>query len=178
MLQFISIQGRQLREVFFLGLANMLPCLPVFDKIRYLFIAMAGVKFDGPCLIWAPMTIRPIGAAKNIDIGAGTFINGGVRFGAPKDRVSIGKNVQIGPRVCFETVNHGLIHVKGKGRGNFTKPIVVEDEVWIGTGAIITQGVVIGQGAVVAAGAVVIKDVAPNVLVGGVPAKVIRELQH
>lgn len=139
-------------------------------------MALAGVKFGGRCLVWSPVSIRPFGAAGNIEIGAGTFINEGVRFGAPRDSITIGKDVQIGPRVCFETVNHGLRHLPGQGRGSFTRSIVVEDEVWIGAGAIITQGVVIGRGAVVAAGAVVTKDVAPHVMVGGVPARMIREL--
>jgi acetyltransferase-like isoleucine patch superfamily enzyme len=58
----------------------------------------------------------------------------------------------------------------------FTKPIVIEDQVWIGCGAIILQGVRIGKGAVVAAGAVVCSDVAPMTVVGGVPAKLIKTL--
>ncbi len=56
-------------------------------------------------------------------------------------------------------------------------PIFVEDEVWIGAGAIITQGVTIGRGAVIAAGAVVDKDVEPLTLVGGIPAKLIKNIE-
>jgi acetyltransferase-like isoleucine patch superfamily enzyme len=59
-----------------------------------------------------------------------------------------------------------------------TKPIVVEDEVWIGGGAIITQGVKIGRGAVVAGGAVVTRDVEPGTIVGGVPARFIRKIDE
>jgi acetyltransferase-like isoleucine patch superfamily enzyme len=54
------------------------------------------------------------------------------------------------------------------------KPIVVEDEVWIGAGAILSPGVRIRKGSVVAAGAVVTRDVEPNTAVGGVPARVIK----
>jgi maltose O-acetyltransferase len=89
----------------------------------------------------------------------------------------IGRNCQIGPRVSFETISHGLVYKPNKGRGRWTKPIVVEDEVWIGVGAIITQGVTIGKGAVVAAGSVVNEDVEPFTLVGGVPAKVIKRIE-
>jgi acetyltransferase-like isoleucine patch superfamily enzyme len=113
---------------------------------------------------------------KNIRIGEGTFINSDVRFGVPKEIVSFGRNVQVGPRVMFETVNHGLIFEKGKGRGSWSMPITIEDEVWIGAGAIITQGVVIGKGAVIAAGALINKDVKPYTIVGGVPGKLIRTI--
>jgi acetyltransferase-like isoleucine patch superfamily enzyme len=132
------------------------------------------MKIHGKCNLWGPFTIRPIGGVKNIEIGSGTFMNTEIRFGVPKDKVIIGSRVQIGPRVMFETVNHGLVYEKGKGRGGWTKPIIIEDEVWIGAGCIITQGVTIGKGAVIASGAVVTKDVAANTIVGGVPAKFLK----
>ena len=56
------------------------------------------------------------------------------------------------------------------GKGN----IIIEDDVWIGTGAKICSGVKIGQGAIIAAGAVVTKDVEPYIVVGGIPAKKIK----
>ncbi len=167
-----------MREQFFLTLANNLPRFGFFDRMRFSIYRMAGLKIGGKCTIWGPLTIRPIGGAKNIEIGDGSFLNTEIRFGVPNDKVSIGANVQIGPRVMFETVNHGLTYVPGKGRGGWTKPIVVEDEVWVGGGAIITQGVTIGRGAVVAAGAVVTKDVEPYTVVGGVPAKFIRRTDN
>ena len=162
------------RELLFLSLANHLPRLPIFDKYRYVLLRWAGLTIHGKCTIWAPLIVRPIGGAKNIEVGKGTFINAETRFGVPKDKVTIGENVQIGPRVMFETVNHGLTYVPGIGRGAWTKPIVIEDEVWIGAGSIITQGVTIGRGSVIAAGAVVTKDVPPDKIVGGVPARVLR----
>ena len=167
-----------MREFMFLTLANNLPRIRMFDKIRYIFLRWAGLKIHGRCTIWGPLTIRPIGGAKNIEIGKGTFINTEIRFGVPDDKVLIGNNVQIGPRVMFETVNHGLQYVPGNGRGAWTRPIVIEDEVWIGGGSIITQGVTIGRGAVVTAGAVVTKNVEPHTIVGGVPAKFIRSVDE
>lgn len=134
------------------------------------------MKISGRCTIWGPLTIRPTGAAKNIIVGRGTFMNTEVRFGVPVDKVIIGSEVEIGPRVMFETVNHGLKYVPGKGRGVSTKPICVEDRVWIGAGAIILQGVTIGHDAIVAAGAVVTRNVEPYSLVGGVPARLLRKL--
>lgn len=166
-----------MRELIFLALANHLPRLRASDRIRHILYALAGLRIEGRCLLWGPLTIRPIGGARNISIGRGTFINSNTRFGVPSAPVSIGRNVQVGPNVSFETVSHGLVYVAGKGRGDTILPIIVEDEVWIGAGAIITGGVTIGKGAVVAAGAVVTKDVAPLTVVGGVPAKFIKSIK-
>ena len=148
----------------------------VFDKIRPILLKLGGVSISGRVAIWGPIVIRPIGKAANLEIGSGTFINTFARFGIPVERVRIGCNVQIGPFVCFETVSHGLRYVPGVGRGDTHAPIVVEDEVWIGAGAIILAGVTIGRGAVVAAGAVVTANVAAHTIVGGVPARLIRPI--
>ena len=58
------------------------------------------------------------------------------------------------------------------------KPVHIGKDAWIGAGATILPGVTVGDNAVVAAGAVVTKDVAPNTIVGGNPAKVIREIKN
>ncbi len=165
-----------MRELIFLTIGNNLPHLRIMDKIRFIFYKLAGIKINGHPMICGPLTIRPIGACSNIEIGRGTFINTETRFGVPEAKISIGANVQIGPRVMFETVNHSLDYVAGVGRQTISQPIVVNDEVWIGAGAIILSGVTIGRGAVVAAGAVVAKDVEACSVVGGVPAKVIKRL--
>jgi acetyltransferase-like isoleucine patch superfamily enzyme len=161
-------------EMIFLPIANRLPRLMVMDLVRYIFYKLAGIHIEGRCIIYGPLTVRPIGRARNITIGKGSFLNTEIRFGCPKERITIGRNCQIGPRVCFETMSHGLVYEPGKGRGRFSKPIVVEDEVWIGCGAIILQGVTIGRGAVVTAGAVVNSDVESLTVVGGVPARFIK----
>lgn len=165
-----------MRESFFLFLANHLPRFAFFDKVRFILYCLAGMKVKGKSMIWGPLIIRPLGGARNIEIGKDVFINTDIRFGVPKDKVIIGNRVQIGPKVMFETVSHGLVYREGVGRGTSTKPIIVEDEVWIGGGSIITQGVKIGKGAVVAAGSLVNSDVEQMTLVGGVPAKVIRKI--
>ena len=90
-------------------------------------------------------------------------------------KIIIGENCQIAPRVSFETSNHGLIYKKNKGRGTFTKPIIVEDEVWIGANAVLTAGVRIGKHSVVAGGSVVTKDVPAYTVVGGNPARILKQ---
>ena len=167
-----------MREHLFMIIANNLPRLAFFDRMKPTLYRLAGINIKGKCTIWGPLTIRPIGCVKNIEIGTGTFINTEVRFGVPTARVVIGENVLIGPGVMFETVNHSLMYDEKKGRSSYAKAIIVEDNVWIGAGAIITQGVTIGLGAVVAAGAVVINDIRPSTLVGGVPAKVLKKIAN
>ena len=72
------------------------------------------------------------------------------------------------------TINHDLNPSK---RGDmYIKPIKIGNNVWIGSNVTITQGVTVGNGAVIAAGAVVTKDVPDEVVVGGVPAKMIKKI--
>jgi acetyltransferase-like isoleucine patch superfamily enzyme len=86
--------------------------------------------------------------------------------------LTIGNNVNISPEVMILTAYHN------PDDDNFTgihKPIVIEDYAWIATRAMILPGVTIGRGAIVAAGSVVTKDVPPQTIVGGNPARRIRE---
>jgi maltose O-acetyltransferase len=166
-----------MRELIFLTLANHLPRLKISDKIRYRLLRLAGMKIDGRCMILSPLGIRPIGGAENIEIGRGTFINSDIRFGVPDGKVVIGNNVLIGARVSFETVGHSTSYTPGKMRKRTTGSIVVGNDVWIGAGVIIVQGVTIGNGAIIAAGSVVTRNVEPNTIVGGVPAKFIKNVE-
>ena len=164
----------ELKESFFIFIANNLPRMNTFDRVRYVFLRLAGMNILGPIEVRSPIEIRPIGAAQQITIGTGTLINSGVRFACPNVTIKIGSRVLIGPRVCFETVNHGL---SLETRWEITtKPITIEDNVWIGAGVIILQGVHIKCGAVIAAGAVVNKDVEAFTMVGGIPARVLKKI--
>jgi maltose O-acetyltransferase len=138
-------------------------------------LKLTGINLPVRCGVFGPLTIRPIGKARNITIGRDTFINTETRFGCAA-RVTIGEQVAIGPRVSFEIAGHELLYVGGKGRRTWSKPIVVEDRAWIGAGATVLPGVTIGEGAVVASGAVVANDVEPYTMVGGVPARLIKRL--
>ena len=167
---------QQWREFLFLGLANHLPRLKFSDKIRWVLLKAAGFEMQGRSTVYGPVVLRPIGGAGSVSIGKGCFINTEVRFACPKAPISLGERCRVGPRVCFEGAQHSLyLNEKGR-RGTTGAPITIGNDVWIGAGAIITAGVMIGDGAVVAAGAVVTQSVAPFTLVGGVPAKVIRNL--
>jgi len=92
--------------------------------------------------------------------------------------VTIGDRVYTSPMTQLIAVNHVFDDPNRPfiEQGITAQGIVVEDDVWLGSNAVVTDGVRIGQGAVVAAGAVVTKDVPPHTVVGGVPARVIREI--
>lgn len=155
------------------GLANAIPRLPPINPLRIAFFRLAGMKISEGVVIWGPVTAVPLDGLGNISIGAASFLNTETRFGCPEASISIGERVQVGPRVSFETVNHGPARDNGQ-RGAISGAIVVKDRVWIGAGAIILPGVVIGAGANIAAGAVVNCDVPAGATVGGVPARIIR----
>jgi acetyltransferase-like isoleucine patch superfamily enzyme len=113
----------------------------------------------------------------NIEVGDCVTIGFGSILLASESRIILGDNVMIAPHVTFVGGNHNtsvvgkpMYDVKEK-RPHDDEDIIVEDDVWIGTGAIILKGVRVGRGSIIAAGAVVIKDVYPYTIVGGVPAK-------
>jgi acetyltransferase-like isoleucine patch superfamily enzyme len=92
--------------------------------------------------------------------------------------VTIGDRVYTSPMVQIVAVNHVFQDPSRPfvEQGITAEGVRIEDDVWIGSGAVITDGVTVGRGAVVAAGAVVTKDVPPHTVVGGVPARVIRTI--
>lgn len=104
-----------------------------------------------------------------LTLGSG-FINNNSKISCFK-KITVGEGVKISEDVLIrDSDNHTIIGGKEK-----TAPIHIGNHVWIGAKAIILKGVTIGNGAVIAAGAVVTKDVPANALVGGVPAKIIKE---
>lgn len=91
-------------------------------------------------------------------------------------KVLCGNNVWIGPGTLISTVNHPLNPAGRRAHLGIAKPVRIGDDVWIGGNVTILPGVTIGNNCVIAAGAVVTKDIPDNTLVGGVPAKKIRDL--
>ena len=90
--------------------------------------------------------------------------------------VNIGKNVFIAPGVCISCAGHA-IDKEQRAQGILTsKPITIEDDVWIGANSTVCQGVTIGQGSVITAGSVVNKDIPQGVVAAGVPCKEIRKV--
>ncbi|MCQ2392167.1 MAG: sugar O-acetyltransferase, partial [Kiritimatiellae bacterium] len=90
--------------------------------------------------------------------------------------VRIGDNVWIAPNVGIYAAGHPLDVEERVAGYEYAFPVTIGDNVWIGGGVTIIGGVTIGKNAVVAAGSVVIRDVPPNTLVAGNPARVIRKI--
>lgn len=137
------------------------------------------------CAIFAQITGKPTpegfrlfppfytNIGRNISVGKGVFINTGCHFG-DQGGITLGDNVLLGSNVVIATVNHDF-DPKNR-RTAWPAPVVIGNNVWIGSSVTIVPGVTIGDGAIVAAGAVVTKDVPPNTVVAGVPARVLREV--
>ncbi|CED57610.1 sugar O-acetyltransferase [Aliivibrio wodanis] len=114
---------------------------------------------------------------KTISIGEQTFINMNVTMldGA---EITIGNHVLIGPNVQFYTASHSLDYTSRRRWETFCKPIVIEDDVWVGGSVVINQGVTIGSRSVIAANSVVNHDIPSDCLYGGTPAKLIKRLDQ
>lgn len=112
---------------------------------------------------------------KNITIGDHVFINADCKF-QDQGGITIDDGALIGHGVVLATLNHDMNPEKRQQL--HPAPIHIGKRVWIGANATITAGVTIGDNSVVAAGAVVTKDVPANVVVGGVPARIIKQIEH
>jgi acetyltransferase-like isoleucine patch superfamily enzyme len=121
-------------------------------------------------------TFGTIHVGHDVHLGMRPTIN------ATRSTIHIGSKVIFGPEVTIRGGNHRTDLVgrfmfdvtEAEKRPKDDLGVVIEDDVWIGTRAVIVHGVTIGRGAIVGAGAVVTKNVPPYAIVGGVPAKVIR----
>ena len=110
-----------------------------------------------------------------LHIGARTFANFGLTA-LDVARIEIGDDVQFGPNVQLLTPTHPTDAELRRTKWEAALPITIEDNVWIGGGAIVLAGVVIGENSIVGAGAIVTKNIPPNTLAVGNPARVIRSL--
>lgn len=153
-------------------LSQLLNTATDVNSIRDCLSEIIGVRIDDSTTIFAPFYTN---FGKFISIGKNVFINHACSF-LDMGGITIEDDVLIGPKVNLITENHPLD--PGDRKALLTKPIIIKRNAWIGAGATILPGVTIGENSVVAAGAVVSRDVPPNVVVGGVPAKIIRSIPH
>jgi acetyltransferase-like isoleucine patch superfamily enzyme len=112
-----------------------------------------------------------VDCSKGVAIGKDSIVNARCRLDN-RGTITIGDNVSISSDVIILTADHDMNSPSFIGR---TKPVVIEDYVWVGTRAIIMPGITIGKGAVVAAGSLLTKNVKPYQVLAGVPAKCIKE---
>lgn len=140
-------------------------------EIRKLFSELTGKPVDDSFALFPPLFTE---CGKNIRLGKNVFINSCCHF-QDQGGIYIGDDVLIGSHVVFATINHG--QDQAKRADNFPAPIHVGNKVWIGAHVTILPGVTIGDNAIVAAGAVVSHDVPCNTVVGGIPAKTIKQIE-
>jgi len=141
------------------------------DEIRALFSQLIGKDVDESFLLIPPFYTA---GGEEIRVGRNVFVNQNCTF-YDLGGLDIGDDVMIGPNVSIITTGHPL-EPSQRRAVTIGKRIVIGRNVWIAAGATIIGGVTVGENAVVAAGSVVTKDVPPNTLVGGNPARVIRAI--
>ena len=141
-------------------------------RIREIFSELTGQPVDDTFSLIPPFYTA---GGRRIRVGHKVFINQCCTV-YDMGGVDIGDLVMIGPNVSIITAGHAM---EPSQRRKFieAKPIVIQRNVWIATGATILGGVTVGENSVVGAGAVVTSDVPPGTFVAGVPARVIRRLE-
>lgn len=151
----------------------LLPRYTIFNEIKKIFLIMLGNKIGKRNVFYSGVWIMPprnMVVGDDVDFAKGVLITsgGGLEIG---DRTLIGYGSKI------LTANHNIPPNKEKvfDSGHTKKKVIIEKDVWIGANCIILPGVKVGEGAVVAAGSVVSKNVEAFTIVGGVPAKIIKE---
>lgn len=137
------------------------------DEVREI-VRKLGVDMDDTAIIRPPFYAD---FGRSLHIGARTFINQLCCF-MSRGNITIEEDVKIGPRVNLITLNHGVS--PDERRIITSKPIHIKRNAWLGAAVTVMPGVTVGENSIVGAGAVVTHDVPDNVIVAGVPAKVIR----
>lgn len=140
------------------------------EKIRDLFSVLTGRDVDKSFSMFPPFYTD---CGRNIHVGRDVFINSCCHF-QDQGGIYIGDGTLIGHNVVLATLNHGQL--PDNRHDLLPSPIFIGKNVWIGASAVVLPGVTIGDGAIVAAGAVVTKDVPPNTVVGGVPARKLKSV--
>jgi acetyltransferase-like isoleucine patch superfamily enzyme len=140
------------------------------NEIRAKLGEITGAIIDDSTTVFTPFYTN---LGRFITLGKNVFINHLCSF-LDLGGITIEDEVMIGPRVSITSENHPAD--KSTRKTLIPAKVVIKRNAWIGAGATILPGVIIGENAVVAAGAVVNKDVPPNTIVGGVPAKVIKTI--
>lgn len=150
-----------------------LPRYRALNVMKTLFLRFNGARVGKRVVFYPGVWIAP---GRNLNIGDDVTLAGGVIIGTA-GVVKIGDRSLIGFRTTIISGNHRIPPNRGRifEAGFDRQPVVIGRDVWVGASVIILPGLTIGDGAVVAAGSVVTRDVEPFTIVGGNPAKLIRQ---
>ena len=149
-----------------------LPRFRLLNFVKKSFLVFMGAKIGKNAIFYPGVWIAP---GKNLIIGDDVNLAKDVLI-TTAGGVTIGDRTLIGYRTQILSANHEIMPIGERTpvSGNVFKPVVIEKDVWLGAACIVLPGVRIGEGAIVAAGSLVVKNVLPNSIVGGVPARVIN----
>lgn len=166
--EYFKINEVVIRTIY---LNNRLNQVGEINEVRAILSEIIGAEVDETTTIFPPFYTN---FGRFTQLGKHVFINHACSF-LDMGGIMLEDHVLIGPQVKLITENHPLDPEDRRSLN--TKPIVIKRNAWIGAGATILPGVIVGENAVVAAGAVVSKDVAANTVVGGIPAKFIKNIE-
>jgi acetyltransferase-like isoleucine patch superfamily enzyme len=170
-----GVYSRTLKDAIAEILCSFVKILPrgikhdsMLNKLRKKIYQLCGMKIGHRSYIYNGVTfICPF----NVSLGKDSFINYGCLLSSYAD-IIIGNRVSIGYNVSIITESH---KVHSPDFEVITKPVIIEDNVWIGANAVILGGVTLAEGTVVAAGAVVTESTEKYSVYAGIPAKKIKE---
>ena len=141
------------------------------ERRQQILSELLGSAGDG---LWIEPPLH-VSYGTNIHFGDNVFVN--VGFTAVDDvPITVGDRVMFAPHVTVTTTGHPVHPELRRGHEQFSAEVVIEDDVWVGSHAVILPGVRIGRGSVVGAGSIVTRDVPPMVVVAGSPARIIRAI--
>ncbi len=147
-----------------------------FSRLRTAIYRLGGVEIGARTSVLGRLTLTGPGLIhRRLRIGADCIINAPL-FLDLSGEIRIGDRVSVGHHSVFITAHHEIGPPDFRAGTNIGRPILIEDGSWIAAGTTILPGITVGHSSIVASGAVVNRNVPSNVLVGGVPARVIRNL--
>lgn len=160
------------RHLFNVWVNGIISSMLVPDRARWILLRASGLNVERSVI-----DARGFIGSRSVSIGRGSSLNFGV-FLDGSAPVRIGRNASIGMNVLVLTGSHELGE-SGKRAGELNRaPVTIGEGAWIGANSVILPGVTVGRGAVVGSASVVMKDVAPDTVVMGNPARLVRRLDE
>lgn len=164
-----------LLDQLYLSILLVLPNIHTFNRWRVKYYQSKGCNIHNDSSIAA--NVRILG---KLSMGKGSSIAHNCTLSGYNAGIYIGNNVMIAPNYVLVAFNHGYkdLTIPMAKQPYDELPINIEDDVWISANCTITSGVKIGKGAIIAANSCVVKDVPNYTIVGGVPAKIIKNRKN
>ena len=157
------------------GLVALLPA-EAFIRVRPRLYRLAGIRIGHGTVVSGRLRLTGAGPVTNrLIIGNDCYLNENITFNLGAT-VTLEESISVGMDCLFLTNTHEMGNARFRAGTVVPRPIRVGRDAWLGARVTVLPGVTIGPGAVVGSGAVVAGDVKANVVVGGVPARVIREI--